>query len=82
MNLREAEHVSVGQDEEEEGDQKLFYKGNYNQRASPADMLQQRWNDEILKFHAIIKVPSVKVSDPKNKRVHCTVWKNGIKARP
>ena len=70
MNLRKAEHVSVGR-EQEEGDQKKFYEGNYNQFASPADMLQQRRNDEILKFHALIKVPSF--SDPKIKRVHCII---------
>ena len=30
-------------------------------------------NDEILKFHALIKVPRFRVSDPKNKQVHCMI---------
>lgn len=75
MNLREARNVSVGQ-EEEEGDQKKFHEGNYNQRVNPADMLQQRWNDEILKFHALIKVPIF--IDPKNKKVHCMICTSEI----
>ena len=73
MNLRKAEHVSIGQ--EQEGDRKKCHKKKvYNTKeADQVDTLQK----EILKFHALIKVPDLR--DPKHERVHCMICTSNIR---